>query len=80
MIHFLRVCSGALGRLTWTCGLTRTWGRTRPPSPKEEETEAGMDTVDVLEDFLASGFLEEYIKVKEWYRVTLVVCDWVGLT
>ena len=55
LIHFLS-CSGALGRLACTCGLTRTWGRTRPPNP---EVEAGMETVDVTEDFLASGLLED---------------------
>ena len=66
LIHFLRF-SGALGRLAWTWGLTRTWGRTRPPNPEtvEEETEAGMDTVDVTEDFLASGLLRDWIKIKE---------------
>merc|ERR1719461_1287624 len=56
LIHFLRF-SGALGRLAWTCGLTRTWGRTRPPKPGAADTVAGMDAVEVTEDFLASSLL-----------------------
>merc|ERR1719277_207286 len=65
LIHFLRF-SGALGRLAWTCGLTRTWGRTRPPKPGAEETVAGMDAVEVTEDFLASGLLKDRINIRSF--------------
>ena len=65
LIHFLRF-SGALGRLAWTCGLTRTWGRTRPPNPGAAETVAGMDAVEVTEDFLASGLLKDRINIRSF--------------
>ena len=65
LIHFLRF-SGALGRLAWTCGLTRTWGRTRPPKPGAADTVAGMDAVEVTEDFLASGLLKDRINIRSF--------------
>ena len=65
LIHFLRF-SGALGRLAWTCGLTRTWGRTLLPNPGAADTVAGMDAVEVTEDFLASGLLKDRINIRRF--------------